>query len=117
MPGQRQSVVRLPRYASRLARHPGMAYNENHSHIRHSWLRTHTSDALVARYYQELLHFCWRSLRNREAAADPVQDSYARVLGEAAVREPRALPYRTARIARLHVSQPRTTIRIVLIHI
>ena len=52
---------------------------------------------MVARYYQELLNFCWRSLRNREAAADLVQESYARVLGEAAVREPRALLYRTAR--------------------
>lgn len=65
--------------------------------MRHSWLRTHTSDAVVARYYQELLNFCWRNLRNREAAADLVQESYARVLGEAAVREPRALLYRTAR--------------------
>ena len=65
--------------------------------MRHSWLRTYTSDAVVARYYQELLNFCWRSLRNREAAADLVQESYARVLGEAAVREPRALLYHTAR--------------------
>ncbi|PHV18791.1 sigma-70 family RNA polymerase sigma factor [Janthinobacterium sp. GW458P] len=71
--------------------------------MRHSWLRTQTSDAVVARYYQELLNFCWRSLRNREAAFDLVQESYVRVLGaqdgarEPAVREPRALLYRTAR--------------------
>lgn len=52
---------------------------------------------MVARYYQELLNFCWRSLRNREAAADLVQESYVRVLGEQAVREPRALLYHTAR--------------------
>ncbi|APA67099.1 sigma-70 family RNA polymerase sigma factor [Janthinobacterium sp. 1_2014MBL_MicDiv] len=67
-----------------------------------------TSDAVVARYYQELLNFCWRSLRNREAAADLVQESYVRVLGaqsvpdgasreEHAIREPRALLYHTAR--------------------
>ncbi|NBV16258.1 MAG: sigma-70 family RNA polymerase sigma factor [Janthinobacterium sp.] len=64
-----------------------------------------TSDAVVARYYQELLNFCWRGLRNRETALDLVQESYARVLGvqarsapgEQAVREPRALLYHTAR--------------------
>ena len=65
--------------------------------MRHAWLLTQPSDAVIARYYQELLNFCWRSLRNREAALDLVQESYARVLGEAAVREPRALLYRTAR--------------------
>lgn len=66
---------------------------------------TNTSDAVVARYYQELLNFCWRSLRNRQAAADLVQESYVRVLGvqdrselgAQAVREPRALLYHTAR--------------------
>lgn len=58
---------------------------------------------MLAHYYQELLNFCWRSLRNREAAADLVQESYLRVLGvqenagEQAVREPRALLYHTAR--------------------
>ena len=65
--------------------------------MRHSWLLTQPSDAVIARYYQELLNYCWHSLRNREAAADLVQESYARVLGEAAVREPRALLYHTAR--------------------
>ncbi len=60
---------------------------------------------MVARYYQELLNFCWRSLRNREQAADLVQESYARVLGaqdrhalrEEGERAPRALLYHTAR--------------------
>ena len=74
--------------------------------MRHAWLLTQPSDAVIARYYQELLNFCWRSLRNREAALDLVQESYARVLGvqdkgkeagEQAVREPRALLYHTAR--------------------
>ena len=66
---------------------------------------TNPSDAVVARYYQELLNFCWRGLRNREAALDLVQESYVRVLGvqdssapgAPAVREPRALLYHTAR--------------------
>ncbi|MFZ4873792.1 sigma-70 family RNA polymerase sigma factor [Janthinobacterium sp. Mn2066] len=66
---------------------------------------TQHPDAVLAHYYQELLNFCWRSLRNREAAADLVQESYLRVLGvqdnselgEQAVREPRALLYHTAR--------------------
>ncbi|MFM2087156.1 MAG: hypothetical protein RLZZ237_2025 [Pseudomonadota bacterium] len=61
---------------------------------------------MLAHYYQELLNFCWRNLRNREAAADLVQESYLRVLGAEenarqggghAVREPRALLYHTAR--------------------
>jgi hypothetical protein len=58
---------------NRFAPHPGMPHDENHSHMRHSWLRTHTSDAVVARYYQELLNFCWR---NREAAADLNEQHY-----------------------------------------
>jgi RNA polymerase sigma factor (sigma-70 family) len=53
------------------------------------------------RYYQELLNFCTRALRDREAAADLVQESYARVLAVQQsgqpVPEPRALLYRTAR--------------------
>ena len=65
--------------------------------MRRTGLQIFSSDAVVARYYQELLNFCWRSLRNREQAADLVQESYARVLGEATVREPRALLYHTAR--------------------
>jgi RNA polymerase sigma factor (sigma-70 family) len=56
---------------------------------------------VLERYYQELLNFCFRTMRNRDAAADVVQESYARVLalqhsGEP-VAEPRALLYRTAR--------------------
>lgn len=52
-------------------------------------------------YYRELLHFLTRKLRDGDAAADLAQESYARVYaaqkaGEA-VRDPRALLYRTAR--------------------
>lgn len=56
---------------------------------------------MLERYYQELLNFCSRTVRNRNAAADVVQESYARVLAVQhsgqAVPEPRALLYRTAR--------------------
>ena len=56
---------------------------------------------MLERYYQELLNFCSRTLRDRDAAADIVQESYARVLAVQhsgqAVPEPRALLYRTAR--------------------
>ncbi|MDC6168150.1 sigma-70 family RNA polymerase sigma factor [Paucibacter sp. XJ19-41] len=56
---------------------------------------------MFERYYQELLNFCTRALRDREAAADLVQESYARVLAlqqsGQPVPEPRALLYRTAR--------------------
>ena len=56
---------------------------------------------MLERYYQELLNFCSRTVRNRDAAADVVQESYARVLAVQhsgqAVPEPRALLYRTAR--------------------
>lgn len=60
--------------------------------------------AVLERYYRELLNFCNRTIRNSDAAADAVQETYARVLsaqqGEAELREPRALLYRTARKAR-----------------
>jgi len=56
---------------------------------------------MLERYYQELLNFCSRTLRDRDAAADVVQESYARVLAVQRsgqpVPEPRALLYRTAR--------------------
>ncbi|SFU77756.1 RNA polymerase sigma-70 factor, ECF subfamily [Polaromonas sp. YR568] len=56
---------------------------------------------MLERYYQELLNFCSRTVRNRDAAADIVQETYARVLAVQhsgqAVPEPRALLYRTAR--------------------
>jgi RNA polymerase sigma factor (sigma-70 family) len=56
---------------------------------------------VLERYYQELLNFCSRTVRNRDAAADVVQESYARVLAVQhsgqAMPEPRALLYRTAR--------------------
>lgn len=56
---------------------------------------------VLEHYYQELLNFCSRTVRNRDAAADVVQESYARVLAVQhsgqPVPEPRALLYRTAR--------------------
>jgi RNA polymerase sigma factor (sigma-70 family) len=56
---------------------------------------------VLERYYQELLNFCARTARSRDAAADLVQESYARVLAVQRsgqpVPEPRALLYRTVR--------------------
>ncbi|CAB3735903.1 putative RNA polymerase sigma factor FecI [Achromobacter deleyi] len=56
---------------------------------------------MLERYYRELLNFCNRAIRNSDAAADAVQETYARVLsaqqGERELLEPRALLYRTAR--------------------
>lgn len=56
---------------------------------------------LLEHYYQELIQFCARLTRNRDAAADLVQETYARVLSAqdkgAQFKEPRALLYRTAR--------------------
>lgn len=56
---------------------------------------------MLERYYQELLNFCSRTVRGREAAVDVVQEAYARVLAlqhsGQSVPEPRALLYRTAR--------------------
>jgi RNA polymerase sigma factor (sigma-70 family) len=56
---------------------------------------------LVTRYYRELLNFCARALKNRDAAADIVQESYARVLAiertSVPIGDPRALLYQTAR--------------------
>ncbi len=56
---------------------------------------------VLDRYYRELLNYFSRQVKDREGAADIVQEAYARVLavqqaGEV-VREPRALLYRTAR--------------------
>ncbi|MFT3802572.1 MAG: sigma-70 family RNA polymerase sigma factor [Burkholderiaceae bacterium] len=56
---------------------------------------------MAVHYYRELLNFCARSLKDRDAAADLVQEAYARFLalgrsGET-VADPRALLYRTAR--------------------
>lgn len=57
--------------------------------------------SVLERYYQELLNFCSRTVRSREAAVDVVQETYARVLAlqhsGQSVAEPRALLYRTAR--------------------
>lgn len=56
---------------------------------------------VLERYYRELLNFCARMVRDPHAAADVVQESYARVLAVRnsgqAMPEPRALLYQTAR--------------------
>jgi RNA polymerase sigma-70 factor (ECF subfamily) len=57
--------------------------------------------AVLERYYRELLNYFSRHLKDRDGAADVVQEAYARVLtvqqAGQAIREPRALLYRTAR--------------------
>jgi RNA polymerase sigma-70 factor (ECF subfamily) len=53
--------------------------------------------ALLERHYKELLAFFSHSLRDRDAASDVVQESYARLLAmgqHTAITEPRALLYR-----------------------
>jgi len=59
------------------------------------------ASAMVARYYRELLNFCARWTKDRDAAADVVQESYARVLklerARVPISDPRALLYQTAR--------------------
>jgi RNA polymerase sigma-70 factor (ECF subfamily) len=58
------------------------------------------SAIVVLRYYNELVGFFSRSLRDRDAAADIVHECYARVLAmEAAstIHEPRALLYRVGK--------------------
>ncbi|MFN3731562.1 sigma-70 family RNA polymerase sigma factor [Comamonas testosteroni] len=56
---------------------------------------------MVAHYYAELVSFFARSLNSRDAAADVVQESYARVFAmqsrELAVRDLRALLFRTGK--------------------
>ena len=53
------------------------------------------------RYYRELLNFLARKVRDRETAADLTQESFARVYAAeqsgTAIRDPRALLYKTAR--------------------
>ncbi|MFT3813403.1 MAG: sigma-70 family RNA polymerase sigma factor [Acidovorax sp.] len=56
---------------------------------------------MLERYYRELLNFLSRAVRDRDAAADLAQESYARVLAAQQagrpVRDARALLYHTAR--------------------
>jgi RNA polymerase sigma factor (sigma-70 family) len=63
------------------------------------------------RYYRELLNFLTRKVNDRDIAADLVQESFVRIYAAQqagqAVRNPRALLYRTAR--NLVVDQHRRT--------
>ncbi|MEG0226426.1 MAG: sigma-70 family RNA polymerase sigma factor [Comamonas sp.] len=56
---------------------------------------------MVARYYSELVNFFARSLNDRDAASDLVQEAYARVLAlhqrGTQVLDPRALLYRAGK--------------------
>lgn len=56
---------------------------------------------MVAHYYAELVSFFARSLNSRDAAADVVQESYARVFAmqsqDLAIRDLRALLFRTGK--------------------
>lgn len=56
---------------------------------------------MFERYYRELLNFLAHKVRDRDTAADLVQESFARVYAAersgTAIRDPRALLYRTAR--------------------
>ncbi|MET1113401.1 MAG: sigma-70 family RNA polymerase sigma factor [Comamonas sp.] len=56
---------------------------------------------VAVHYYRELLHFLTRCVKDRDTAADLAQESFARIYAAEqagqAIREPRALLYRTAR--------------------
>lgn len=55
---------------------------------------------MAAHFYTELLNFFSRTLRDRDAATDVVQESYARVLAmesQATILDVRALLYRTGK--------------------
>jgi RNA polymerase sigma-70 factor (ECF subfamily) len=59
------------------------------------------ANTVVAHYYSELVNFFTRSLNDRDAASDLVQEAYARVLALHArgteLVDPRALLYRTGK--------------------
>lgn len=64
-------------------------------------MRFRPRPSVLERYYRELLNFLARTVRDRDAAADLAQESFARVLAlresGKAITDARALLYRTAR--------------------
>ena len=64
---------------------------------------------VLARHYKDLLNFCMRKVRDRDAAADLAQESYARVLAMRqagqAIREPAALLKRVALHAKIDMDR------------
>ncbi len=64
---------------------------------------------MIIHHYRELLDFCLRKVRNRDVAADLVQESYARVLSMQqagkAVQEPRALLRKVALNAKIDLDR------------
>lgn len=69
---------------------------------------------VLARYYNDLLKFCMRKVRNRDMAADLAQESYARVLSMQqagqVIREPAALLRQVALNAKIDMDR-RASIR------
>lgn len=64
---------------------------------------------LIARHYRDLLSFCLRKARDRDAAADLAQESYARVLAMQqsgqVIREPAALLRQVALRAKIDMDR------------
>jgi len=70
--------------------------NKNHSYFE----KTFRILPMATNFYAELVNFFSRTLRDRDAASDVVQESYARVLAmdsQAAILDMRALLYRTGK--------------------